>query len=307
MDEFELIEHAFRRRVPFVQPTTILPGGDDASIHRLPADQDLAISTDTSVQGVHWPQDFSLEDAGRRAVNAALSDMAAMGAAPLWAWLGVMAVDSQAADRMGAGTAGALREAGLELAGGDVVRAPVNALSVTVGGTLPHDRAMRRDGAKPGDGLWICGRVGLASRGLELWLQGEREGGFVTAFRHVRPLVAEGARLLAMGVRCCIDVSDGLYADARHLATASGVAVHLNLAQVPGFRVLKKEVGEKEAVRHMLGGGEDYALLFAAPKRLGDELATMATVIGECRQGRGVHIHLHGRKVHPANPGYKHF
>lgn len=307
MDEFELIEHAFRRRAPFVHRLTRLGNGDDASIHAVPEGLELTVSTDISVQGVHWPQDFPLPDAACRAVNASLSDMAAMGATPAWIWLGVMAKTSDQADRIGEGAARVLKSVGVELAGGDTVHAAVNALAVTVGGLLPRGHGMRRDAARTGEDVWLCGSVGLASRGLRQWQAGERTGSCIAAFRDVCPLLNEGVRLREMGVACCIDVSDGLLADARHVSGASGIALHLHLADVPGFDELKAEMDEEEAMRYVLGGGEDYALLFTAAPSARESLRDIARRIGDCRQGRGVHVNLHGREVYCDRSGYNHF
>jgi len=307
MGEFEIIEHAFRQRAPFVHVLTCLRNGDDASIHAVPMGHEITISTDISMAGKHWPEDFPLNDAACRAVNAAVSDLAAMGATPAWMWLGVMAVSSDDADQMGQGVGMALSSLSMELAGGDTICSPVNALSVTVAGLMPEGSGMRRDAARAGQDIWLCGKTGFAAYGLQQWRQGRREGGYVTYFRKVRPLVSEGTRLRELGVRCCIDVSDGLLADAEHMADASGVALHFQLAETPGFLPLLKEVDEQEVIRLVLSGGEDYALMFTAPVNMRKSLQSLACRIGKCRKGNGVHVTLNGRTVSPGDKGYKHF
>jgi len=297
MGEFDLIEHAFRQRVPFVHTLTRLPNGDDASIHAVPEGQEMVVSTDISMAGKHWPEDFPLSDAACRAVNAAVSDLAAMGATPAWMWLGVMATSSDDADRMGQGVAIALESLSMELAGGDTVRSPVNALSVTVAG---------RNAARVGQDVWLCGDAGLAAHGLRQWQQGKREGKHVPYFRDIRPLLNEGTRLRELGVTCCIDVSDGLYADAGHVAAASGVALHISLEKVRGFPSLLTEMDEQEAIRLALSGGEDYSLLFTAPAEKREDLP-FAHRIGECRKGSGVHVTLNGKNVAVPCKGYEHF
>jgi len=307
MDEFDLIEHAFRQRVPFVHALTRLPNGDDASIHAVPEGQEIVVSTDISMSGKHWPEDFPLNDAACRAVNASLSDLAAMGATPAWVWLGVMAISSGDADRMGQGVVKALKPLSIELAGGDTVRSPVNALSVTVAGLLPQGSGMRRDAARAGQDVWLCGRAGLAAHGLQQWRQGKRDGAHVPYFRDVTPLLSEGMRLRELGVTCCIDVSDGLLADAGHVADASGVALHLRLEKVREFSSLFQDVGEEEAIRLVSGGGEDYALLFTAAPERREALQAVASLIGQCREGSGVLMTLNGKKVSVSNRGYNHF
>ncbi len=307
MDEFGLIDHAFRKRAPFVHPLTRLPNGDDASTHAVPKGQEVVVSTDISMAEKHWPRDFPLKDAACRAVNAAASDLAAMGASPAWLWLGVMATSSDDADRMGRGVTRALESLSMELAGGDTVRSPVNALSVTVAGLLPEGSAMRRDTACAGQDVWLCGEAGLAAHGLQQWQQGKRDGSHVPYFRVVRPLLSEGTRLRELGVTCCIDVSDGLFADSGHVADASSVAFYLCMEKVGSFPSLIREMNEQEALRLVLGGGEDYSLLFTASVKRRKSLQTFACRIGECREGSGVHVTLDGRKMHVPPMGYNHF
>jgi len=307
VNEFELIGRAFRRRMRFIHGLTRLGNGDDASIHAIPEHHELAISTDISVSGRHWPHDFPLQDAARRSVNAALSDLAAMGATPAWMWLGVMAKSEDDADQMGRGVAMALQSLEMELAGGDTVRASVDALSITVAGLLPQGSGMRRDAARSGEDVWLCGSAGLAAYGLQQWRQGAHGGRYVSAFRDVVPLLQEGARLRELGVECCIDVSDGLLADAGHIADASATALHLRLQDVPGFSELGRELGEDEASRYVLGGGEDYALLFTASSGFRQALQPFSKRIGECRTGKGVHVTLRGQAVTCAHKGYDHF
>ncbi len=307
MGEFEMIEHAFRRRVPFRHKFTRLSNGDDASIHVVPEGQELVMSTDISMAGKHWPEDFPLHDAACRSVNAALSDLAAMGATPAWMWLGVMAACPDDADRMGQGVAMALSSLSMELAGGDTICSPVNALSVTVTGLLPEGSGMRRDAALVGQDIWLCGQAGFSAYGLRQWQQGKHEGEYVPYFRDVRPLLNEGTRLRELGVACCIDVSDGLCSDAEHVANASGVSVSLRLEKVPGFPALSLEVGAQEAIRLVLSGGEDYSLLFVAPIEQRKHLQSFAARIGECGKGSGVHVTLDGQHISLENKGYDHF
>jgi len=307
MNEFEMIERAFRQRVPFIHKFTRLSNGDDASVHVVPEGQEMVMSTDISMAGKHWPQDFPLNDAACRAVNAALSDLAAMGATPAWMWLGVMAISSNDADRMGQGVAMALASLPLELAGGDTICSPVNALSVTVAGLLPKGSCMRRGAARVGQDVWLCGHAGFSAYGLRQWQQGKSEGEYVPYFRDVRPLLNEGIKLRKLGVACCIDVSDGLCSDAEHVADASGVSMHLRLEKVPGFSVLSLAVDEEEAIRLASSGGEDYSLLFVAPVEQRKQLQLFASRIGECGEGSGVYMTLNGQHISLEDKGYDHF
>jgi len=307
MGEFNLIERAFRRHFDFQHPLTRIPNGDDASVHCVPEGHELVLSTDMSVAGVHWPLDFPLADAACRAVNAALSDLAAMGAEPCWVWCCAVIEHEAEAAQMGKGIAGALLARGIELAGGDTVRSTTPALAVTVAGVLPSGTAMRRDAAKPGDDLCLCGQAGLAALGLELWQQGIHRGSEIDAFRDISPRLTEGIALRKAGVRCCIDVSDGLLADVSHLALQSSLAMDIELSDVPGFDTLKGQTDRESAIRLVLGGGEDYALAFCAPQSLRETLAPLAKRIGICRQGAGVRALLDGVELQIEKGGFDHF
>jgi len=305
--EFELIARCFADKARAKSDTMLLGIGDDASLHALPRGLHWAVSTDSSVQGVHWPNDMPLSAAADRAVCAALSDLAAMGAHARCAWLNVVAASPDELAGMAEGATVALNRYRVALAGGDTVQAPMNMLAVTVAGTVPAERAMCRHGARVGELLWLCGRVGFAALGLQCWQQGERDAALLSPFVEVRPLLTEGERLSALGVRCCIDVSDGLVQDARHLALASGVSLEIELSRLPDWARLRRLAGA-DAVRFALAGGEDYALLFTAPASRSD-LEAFATPIGRCVSpvaGQPVRVREHGRLL-PLPDGYEHF
>ncbi|MDQ6987865.1 MAG: thiamine-phosphate kinase [Mariprofundaceae bacterium] len=307
MHEFELIRQAFRRKAPFIHPSTRLSNGDDASVHALPAAYDLVVSSDMSMAGVHWPHDFPLTDAACRAVNAALSDLAAMGAEACWVWCCAAVADAESAEHMGEGIAAALADRDIELAGGDTVHAETNSLSVTVAGMLPQASAMRRDAACPGDDVWLCGHAGLAAYALQQWQQGQRSEEAIRGFREITPQLDAGIKLRETGVRCCIDVSDGLLADAGHLAAASAVEIDISAEKVPGFGALCAFLSRNEALDLLLSGGEDYALLFTASENLREHLTTLATCIGRCTPGSGVKATLDGINIDMTRRGYDHF
>lgn len=308
MSEFDLIEHAFRHPHPFQHALTRVPNGDDASVHDVPAGMQLVVSTDMSLAGVHWPHDFPLQFAARRAVNAALSDLAAMGAEASWIWVCAGLRDVRAGEAMGKGIAMALHGTGIELAGGDTVHAGQDSLSVTVAGLVPGGGAMRRDTAKAGEEVWLCGRLGRASQALERWQQGERSDQVAGDFANVIPMLAEGVRLREAGVRCCIDVSDGLLADAQHLADNSGVGIDIELSDIPCMHELSQSLGNEAAARFVLAGGEDYALLCTAPAALHDSLKHIGVCIGVCTGCVGeVTAWQNGVAVHVPQRGFDHF
>jgi len=304
MGEFELIDRCFAGKGGRQHAFTRLGIGDDASIHQLEAGMELVVSTDTSLAGVHWPMDLPVAIAADRAVCAALSDLAAMGAEPLCCWLNVMAVNAESVEQMGVGATAALARYDVELAGGDTTRSPFDALAVTVAGQLPAGRAMRRDGAQSDDKIWLCGRVGLHASGLQQWLNNEKDGSFVSCFKMIEPLLDNGVRLREQGVRCCMDISDGLLQDAGHLARASGIGMDIELSLLPEWQQLADAFGEDRALHNAAHGGEDYALLFTAPAAMSFSDACM---IGHCRMQPGVSLTLHGQPVEVEKAGYDHF
>ncbi|NWF39441.1 thiamine-phosphate kinase [Mariprofundus sp. NF] len=305
-NEFSLIDSHFKGKGGEAHPFTSFSIGDDASIHRPSSGMELVISTDTSVEGVHWPDDYSRVKAADRAVCSALSDLAAMGATPVAVWVNVMARDKRSVKKMAKGVTRALKRYNVELVGGDTCSSKVNALAVTVAGELAEGSAMRRDAANPADNLWLAGRVGFHALGLQQWLNGQCDGEYVHCMDEIRPLLSAGMQLRQMGVACCIDVSDGLLQDAGHLAAASGVGINIEVTQVPQWQQMCEAVGAERFMDSVLHGGEDYALLFTAPADMTFD-NELAVNIGSCREGEGVHLYRDGERCSVKKRGFLHF
>lgn len=306
LSEFELIEQSFMDGAEYESPLTTLGNGDDASVHKVPKGMELVVSTDTSIAGVHWPEELPLQTAADRAVCSALSDLAAMGAQATWAWVSVMAPQSAMLGEIGAGVNAALSRYKVELAGGDTASASVVALNITVAGLLPAGSAMRRSKAKASDEVWMVGKAGFSSLGLKQWMAGMEEGYFKRYFEEITPKLEHGAKLRELGIRCCIDVSDGVVQDAGHIAEASKIGMELELSQFPGWEILTHKVGEEVAAKAVCTGGEDYALLFTAAHGM-SWLDAFATKIGRCSSEEGVVIQLNGKSLDIDVSGYNHF
>ncbi len=304
--EFSLIEQCFVSKAMHQHKHTVITNGDDASVHNLPSNHELVVSTDTAVQGVHWPHDFPLEKAADRAVCASLSDLAAMGADACWAWVSVIAEHKEALQSMGQGVTNALNRYEVELSGGDTVHAALNSLNITVAGILDKGTAMQRNKANIGDKVWFLGQAGLAALGLQQWLNGEKDGEFISHFSDVFPKIQQGRVLRELGVRCCIDVSDGIIQDANHIAKASNVLMELDVEEFPNWQSLCEELGTDKAMQVMLSGGEDYGLLFTAPTDM-EGLDALATCVGVSLQGSGVKVQYKGEDVQLVKSGYDHF
>jgi thiamine-monophosphate kinase len=303
MGEFELIE-AVRRRLPQAGSRVVLGSGDDAAI-AVPGGA-TATSVDALVDGVHFRREWSsLAQVGHKALAVALSDLAAMGAEPGEAYvvLGVPRdLDEDGCLELLDGMAALAARTGTTLAGGDVTRAPVLTLAMTVVGHAAHaEDFVTRAGARPGDALVLSGELGGAAAGLRLLeAGGDRSSALSGRQLQPEPRLAEGRMLAKGGATAMIDLSDGLGGDARHLAAASVVALRIDAAALP----LASGVSDLEMA---VSGGEDYELLAAIPLDRLDEATkaveaagTRLTPVGEVLAGEGVEIRLPGGGTLPA-------
>jgi thiamine-monophosphate kinase len=315
MGEFELIA-ALRERLPGGTPRLRLGSGDDAAV-TVPGGA-TATSVDALVEGVHFRRGAgqSLADAGAKALATALSDLAAMGAEPGEAYV-VLGVPPDAAEpellELADGLAEVAVATGTAVAGGDVTRAPVITLAVTVVGHAPSPELLvPRSGARPGDLLVVTGELGGAAAGLLLLERPELATALPAATaarlraRQLRPTprLAAGAALAAAGARAMIDLSDGLAGDAGHVAKASGAALRIDAGALPlagGLQKVAAAAG-RDPLELATSGGEDYELLAALPAEKLDEATsrvaatgeTTLTAIGAVASGAGVEIRLPG-------------
>jgi thiamine-monophosphate kinase len=314
MGEFELLAK-LRERLPAAGPRVRLGAGDDAAV-TVPGGA-TATSVDALVEDVHFRRAHaSPAQIGRKALATALSDLAAMGAAAGEAYVVLGAppqLSEEEALELIDGIAELASATGTTVAGGDVTRAPVLTLTVTVVGHAPAPELLvGRGGAQPGDLLVLTGEIGGAAAGLLLL----EDPGLAAALapetaERLRqrqldptPRLAAGHALAAAGARAMIDLSDGLGGDAAHLAAASGAGLRLDAAALP----LAKGVAEvalaagRDPLELAASGGEDYELLAAlAPERLAEASTAIGaaaeatlTPVGEIVAGEGVEIRLPG-------------
>jgi thiamine-monophosphate kinase len=242
--------------------------GDDAAVLAPPTDP-LVWTVDASVEGVHFRRDLlSLADVGYRATMAAASDLAAMGARPLGLLAALVLPRAFTDDDLAALAAGQREAAdalGTAVIGGNLARG--GELSITTTALGAAARPLTRAGARPGDGVWMAGPVGLAAAGLALLTSGTSEARSaaaaiaVSAWQRPRARIADGLRA-ADRAHAAIDVSDGLAQDVGHVAEASDVSIVLDTAAVVGadLRAIAAEIG-RDPLDLALRGGEDYAVV----------------------------------------------
>ena len=269
MGEFGLIRAVTKDRVQ--PPATLLGPGDDAAVVAAP-DGRVVASTDVLVQGVHFRLDWSsAEQVGRKAIAVNLADIAAMGAVPTSVLVGLACPgDTKSAllTELADGMWSEAKRAGIGLVGGDVVRADQILISVTALGDLGGRAPVTRSGARPGDILAVCGKLGWAAAGLAVLGRGFRSpAGVVNAQRAPEPPYAAGPAAAIAGATSMIDVSDGLLADLGHVATASGVGLDVHTERLELDQKLV-EVGSAlgaDPRQWVLTGGEDHALAATFP------------------------------------------
>lgn len=312
MDEFDRIARLRSIFAPRAeQPALLLGIGDDAAVLERPTDN-LAVSVDTAVHGVHFRAGFApIGQLSARALSAALSDLAAMGAQPRAALLSLIAPadlgDSEFVELIRGYGAEAERY-GCPVIGGNLSRGSELSLTTTVIGEV-SGAGLTRSGARPGHEIYVTGVLGAAALGLSLLLAGTPELGpqFVEHWRRPQARIAEG-RALAGVASAAIDVSDGALQDLGHLCAASGVSAQLDASALPlspGFPELAQKLG-KDPVELALTGGEDYELIFTLPAGAASGTGTRIGRVTE--PGSGITLRdEHGRVLGVKERGYRHF
>jgi thiamine-monophosphate kinase len=319
MAEFEFIGE-LRRQLGGIGAERIELGiGDDAALWAPPPGHSVVACCDTLVAGRHFPLDTDPADIGWKALAVNLSDLAAMAAEPVAALLALTvpaAPDPDWTAGFCAGWATLAERHQVALAGGDTSAGPVLSLTVTALGVVPTGQALRRAGARVGDGIHVSGRLGDAAAGLALWPERAQPAIAPLAARLARPQprIALGRALRGVA-SSAIDISDGLLADLGHLLTASAVGAELAIDQLPLSPELLAAADLAQVRRWALTGGDDYELCFTVPPAREPALAAAAaaSATGVRRIGtvvaqpglrlldRGVALPL------PAHGGWEHF
>jgi thiamine-monophosphate kinase len=272
--------------------------GDDAALLAVPTGERLVVSTDASVEGVHFRRDWlTPREIGARATAAALSDLAAMAAAPLGLLLALGVPREWRGDlgQLARGVGEMASSVECPIVGGNVTRASELSLTFTVLGSTA--RPLSRDGVRAGDVMFVTGVLGGPGAALDAFLHGTQPRAEHRArFAAPRPRIAEARWLAERGARAAIDISDGLVADAGHLASASDVRLELELAQLPCVAGVTAEAAS--------ASGEEYELLVSfAPEVLPDarefreRFGLALTRVGQATRGSGAALIGPGGRV----------
>jgi thiamine-monophosphate kinase len=322
-DEFELIRRLF---APLARHPGALGLTDDAALLDCPPGHRLVMTADAIVAGVHFLADDSPDLIARKLVRVNLSDLAAMGAAPMGLLLAACFPESASAswlEGFAAGLAADCQEFGVSLLGGDTVATPGPAtFTITAVGTVETGRELRRSTARAGDRIWVSGTIGdgafglIAARGAATDLAPAEAAFLADRYRVPQPRIALGRALIGLAT-AAMDISDGLVGDLGHICATSGVGAAIEAGRVPLSPAAKAAVaaGLGHGIATVLTGGDDYELLFTAAPDADAKVAALEsglglrlTAIGKIIAGADVRVDgPDGRPLELAHSGYRHF
>lgn len=317
MNEFSLIDVYFK--APASSRDDVIFGiGDDAACLIVPAGQQLLVSTDTLLAEVHFLSSWDAYDIACKAVMVNISDIAAMAAKPCWLSLAltIPELNQTWLNRFAQGLHDSLRRFNIALIGGDTTRGPLS-ITITLHGLIPSGKAVRRNGAKPGDKIYVSGELGAAALAVQFLKNhdiGEQDRRvLMQKLQHPNPRV-DLAEILQTYASAAIDISDGLSADLNHICVASKVGACLHFTAIPVHPLVKKYQQEK-AVNFALIGGDDYELCFTVPAVNETRFLTAlnkaglsAYPIGVIEENRGLRVEMAKGEIKNFAPqGYSHF
>jgi thiamine-monophosphate kinase len=306
--EFDLIRRYFAVDAPR-HPFNQLGIGDDCALLNVPAGYQLAVSTDTMVENVHFFADADPELLGHKLLAVNLSDLAAMGAEPIAVTLALTLprVDETWLQAFSSGFLKAARQYQVDLIGGDTTSGPLT-LTVQAMGVVPQGMALLRSSAKVGDLIYVTGQIGNAGLGLKI------KQGYVCAnseralncFNKPQPRIAEGLALRGIA-NACIDISDGLAADLGHILEKSGVGACLQWECLPLSAEVRDYVETSGDWRMPLTAGDDYELCFTASAEMGQQLPAGCYRVGAIEAEPGLRISRAGNLDILEAKGFEHF
>lgn len=277
LSEFQIIRRFFTHRAR----RAVLGVGDDAAIVRGRRGADLVVTTDLLVSGRHFRPNADPAQLGHKALAVNLSDIAAMGASPRWATLALAApkADARWLAAFSRGFMRLARRHEVDLIGGDTTRGPL-AICVQVIGEVPAGKALRRDGARPGDDVWVSGHLGdaglmLAASARQVPLSRREQAGLAPRLHLPTPRLELGIALRGVA-HSAIDISDGLLADLGHICERSRLAAVVEFERIPRSATLQRHLSRAAVKEALLAGGDDYELCFTAGRHQRERIARLA-------------------------------
>jgi thiamine-monophosphate kinase len=310
--EFEIIERYFKKKMK----QTALGIGDDAAMINVQKNYQLAISSDMLVENTHFLKNTNPSHLGWKSLAVNLSDIAAMGATPKWATLSISLpkINHAWLKKFSEGFFKCADKFGIDLIGGDTTKGSLS-ISITIMGEIKKNTSLLRSGAKFNDDIWVTGQLGLAAMGLanlqgKLKLPPRIKIKCIRALETPSPKTSLGA-YLPRYANSCIDISDGLMQDIRHILKASKVGATLLLNHIP----CEKFIQASKQYQFVLNGGDDYELLFTAAKKNRSQIKKIAkrtntpvSVIGSITENQVLQILNEQGKSIKFNPkGFDHF
>ncbi len=318
MKEFELIKHFFTKQA-VKRKDVVLGIGDDCAVLSPIENQNIVVTTDTLVAGVHFPFETSPRAIGHKAVAVNLSDIAAMGAKPSWLSLAITLpnIDEVWVTEFCEGVFELCEFYNVELIGGDTTQGPLS-ITITAQGLTPEGSYLSRSGAKSGDWLYVTGELGDAALALQqITGKVDIEEQFIDIIKnkldYPKPRVLAGQTLREYA-SSAIDLSDGLIADLGHICQASNVGANIVLDALPLSTIMRDSLLADDAITLALSGGDDYELLFTVNEdnKVGMETAmshagTKVTCIGQLNASQTISTTLNNKPIPINTVGFEHF
>lgn len=318
MKEFDLIKNYFSEQV-IKRKDVVLGIGDDCALVMPVDNQQLAITTDTLVAGVHFPENTQPKAIGYKALAVNLSDLAAMGAEPAWISLALTLpeVNMNWMEEFCEGIFELCNFYNVQLIGGDTTQGPLS-ITITAQGNVPQGKAIRRSGARIGDWIYVTGRLGDAALALkhikrEVTVPLSHMEPVLRKLDFPKPRVLAGQAIRAYATSA-IDLSDGVISDLGHICTASNVGANIVLDNLPVSSAMKETLSKEEGAELALTGGDDYELLFTVNEhdKVGMETAlantgNLMTCIGQITASNKITLELDGKPFTLSKSGYEHF
>jgi len=317
LTEFELIKHCFNW--PKNNEHIICAVGDDASIVQVPNGYELVQSIDTQVADVHFPATAPADLIAQRALRCAISDLAAMGANPQAFHLALSLpkdTSQQWLQSFSSGLRSCANEYDISLIGGDTTSSPALVITLQVQGLVQTGKALTRTKAQLDDDVWLSGQIGRSAAALSNILKSpeaniENDTSLAAAYYYPQAQIALGQQLITLA-HSAMDISDGLLQDASHIAKASNCCINIESQHIPLNEIAIEQFGQNQALQFALTGGDDYQLLFTAPKSVAKKLNDLGCYrIGKVeslkKQSNKNWVLLDSQPVQNKSMGYQHF